>query len=153
MEQKMEVFQGGTEQMENGEIRAVSRFRRHANPEKDPGTGRSLDFINEAGVEQAVLIGYESKNSGRLEKLKKAYHSPMQRAWETLRYMLSEAEKEDMKVFEKPELDSMNFTPNVTENMGWKDKKRASKEILTKQLIFFSLIRNSKGKCKILPRE
>jgi len=124
------------EQKESADIRVVSRFRRHADPAKDEATGRSLDRLKDTGIEQAELIGCESKRSGRDEKIKKAFHSPKERAWETLMYMLSGAGKENMKVYQRAELDTMEITPNVNANMQWKDKEAGVKRNFDEMIDF-----------------
>lgn len=114
-------------EQEKLDIKVVSRFRRHADPEKDPETGISLDSLKKSGIEQAELIGCEMKKQGRAEKIKKSFHSPKQRAWETLQYMLAGAGKEDVKVYQKSELDTMAIPDQVKQVMQWKDKAKGEK--------------------------
>ena len=135
----MEMPRTGAEQMENADIRAVSRFRRHADPAKDEVTGRSLDQLKDTGIEQAILIGCDSKDSGRAAKIKKIYHSPKERAWETLMYMMSGAGKEDLegvRMLERSELDTMDIAPNVSAEMQWKDKEKEIKRNFDEMIDF-----------------
>ncbi|MCD4694046.1 hypothetical protein K8R62_01680 [bacterium] len=117
-----QMERGSVEKKELGdeEVRVLSRFRRHANPEKDPETGLSFDALNEAGIEQAEVIGCNSKQEGRAEKIKKSFNSPNHRTWETVRYMLDGAGKEEVKSYEKEELDTLPWLDE--------DKKRLLKK-------------------------
>jgi len=131
-----EIFTTKREKKEGLEIKVVSRFRRHADPDKDPETGLSMDSLKESGVEQAELIGCESKKEERNEKIKKTFHSPKQRAWETLAYMLNGAGREDVKVYGKSELDTMSIPDNVKEEMPWKNKEKKEKRNFDEMINF-----------------
>lgn len=68
--------------------RITYSIRSHADPKKDPATGKSLDELSEAGIEQAKDIGSKLviPQNGIF-----GYHSPKDRARETLVYMMEAA--------------------------------------------------------------
>lgn len=135
MEKNFGSFESTENKAEDFDIRVVSRFRRHADPDKDT-EGRSLDSLSEFGIEQAELMGGENKNEGLSSKILKTFHSPKQRAWETLKYMMDGAGTEEARSYEKSELDTMAIPKNVAAEMAWKDKEKGEKRTFDEMIDF-----------------
>ncbi|NQU97949.1 histidine phosphatase family protein [Candidatus Woesearchaeota archaeon] len=77
--------------------RTIVNVRRHSIPDKDPETGKSLDSLTEEGKQQARDLGASlyKTDSGIILV---GYHSPKERAKETVEYIFDGAGAKDAQV-------------------------------------------------------
>lgn len=75
-------------------VHILASFRRHGIPAKDPETGKSLDQLTPAGIEQAQQIGAGLEIAGGL----KVYASPKERAKQTAVEMAEAAAEQGARI-------------------------------------------------------